>query len=118
MMINYDSMTNEELDKAAADMVGLEARYVSTTWNPTDPDSNQAERYLFPKLRVEHGMTVKVTIDDWDLQISIYKLVGGGQRNEFCYKQVEFKDKHDTSPTINRTKVIACLKAMEKINES
>ena len=77
-MIDYSTMTNEELDVLTADRFGIDLRvehirvlgedrtmpiefwYIdgkqtSMNWNPTDSESNQVERYLFPKLR-EKGL--------------------------------------------------------------
>ena len=72
--MNYSKLTDQELDKLAAETFGDEiitcefskqpfVRFgiydyniehnedMEVEWCPTDPDSNQVERYLFPKLR-------------------------------------------------------------------
>jgi len=66
--MNYQDLTNEELDKLAAEMLGYaygknasgenclwnqtmhgDVHFLSN-WNPTHPDSNQCRQYLVPKI--------------------------------------------------------------------
>lgn len=145
-MTDYQSLTNKEIDKLAAEMMGFkysEEPPVSSTiqrgklkagkefasyswpinpngshaerflcnsmlakeWNPTHKDSNQAERYLFPKL-IERETYINIIygVDNYGL-VMVTKTK---QRIESV---------SDGLDQINRTKVIACLEAMEKINE-
>ena len=78
-------------------------------WNPTEPDSNQCERYLFPKLR-EKGCWIDITyssksFNNFTIKISLPE--------KWRVKSNQGKDPDQ----INRTKVICFLEAMEKTNE-
>lgn len=71
-------------------------------WNPTHPDNNQAERYLFPKLQSKHKCifeTRTYSPNRYQIEIGSYSIA-------------------TTDPDqINRTKVIAALEAWRKIND-
>ena len=107
MMTDYDSMSNEQLDKAAADIFKI----LPYKWHPTDPESNDCELYLFPKI-LEKSENIDVNLHywakEWFVTITMNRSLGHW-RVEECAKDPD---------QINRTKVICCLKAMEKINES
>jgi len=149
MKTNYQDLTNEELNKLAAEMVGWIERLAKDTdygtgdqygrhfcwaepydgkykysfrfftqcldhetmleneyWNPTHPDSNQAERYLFPALAKVNAISCRSMLGDFCVTIA---LIGGDMVGQCC-SITENEDQ------INRTKVIACLEAMEKLN--
>lgn len=119
--MNYESMTDQELDKlAAVNIAGFEwmdrlhvkdaeLNYIvdGSEWHPTHPDSNQCERYLFPRL-TGHSVTttahddgshsVKVQVDDFNLHYRDLCESSGAERDQ-----------------LNRTKTIACLQAWEKL---
>jgi len=142
--MNYTEMTDSELDKLSVEMLGGKklsspADYYSTTefwyrvhhnlkrgdwctfgfnsnskiWNPTHPNSNQAERYLFPKF-IEKGIRVKID----------FRVIGpSGAYFISLFHEDEDNETLDGPPDmtpfpeqINRTKVIACLEAWEKLN--
>jgi len=127
-MTNFTDLSDTEIDKLAAEMMGMHyyvwcgsessgkckvcgfystqnSEHIDKNWNPTHPDLNQAERYLFPKLRpleitCTFGKAEGISIDVWKDGVTFLEDI-----------QCDKDDK------INRTKVIACLEALEKINE-
>ena len=124
-MSNYQEMTDAELDKRSGYIVrNFVVETISgivlynkdsedilsdhlTNWNPTHPDSNQAERYLFPKIiEIIHGFDIEHAIPE---DSACFTLVIS--KND--YAQVHDCEDPDK---INRTKVIACLEASEKLN--
>jgi len=128
---NFTDLTNEELDKLAAEMMEWYAdeagvyydkqtrkgvnfftpngdRFEVDRWNPTHPDSNQAERYLFPKLK-EYEIYMDVEF--------LYQQVRATSIERNCPINFILPVKWEDPDQINRTKVIAALAAWEKINE-
>lgn len=77
-------------------------------WNPTHPDSNQAERYLFSKLKLSFDNIECVTV--FQKEGSYTEI---SKRGEKILSGIQNTD----DDQINRTKVIACLQAMDKLNE-
>lgn len=115
-MSDYHSMTNEELDRAAGEM--LDGIYLGFDgWHPTSPASNQAERYLFPKL-IEKGLKIRMffQLDDFSAEIEQLQEVENGPDYWDEWVTIGYGRKHNPDQ-INRTKVIAWLKAMEKLDE-
>lgn len=94
-------------------------------WHPTDPDSNQVERYILPKLiemnlyKSDNKIIVQSFDDDaWCVDVSLYKETYCGDDDPFrlpdairgsCFVQ--------KSEDINRAKVIACLNVLQQLKE-
>lgn len=74
-------------------------------WNPTSPDSNQAERYLFPK--VQKYVDIRISFDDDGYQIIVYEENG---------KKL-FRNDYAKPDEINRTKVTAALMALDELGK-
>ena len=120
-MIDYQKMTDEELDKRAAEMVDINylleeghlwerlsatgRRLICANWQPTHKDSNQIQWYLFPKVA---GYITEERDSAGYYQITI----DGEDKNQDTF-QVKKLDCHNK---INRTIVIACLEAWDKLN--
>jgi len=82
-------------------------------WNPCHLDSNQCERYLFPKLHDEWCEIEEIRSRNnpnfvWFYEITINYLDKWGVHRVELISQPE---------NINRAKVIACLKVWDKLNE-
>ena len=132
MTPSYEEMTDDELDRLAAETF-LDIRkalltrcryYVSNkgaatainNFNPTDPDSNQIERYVFPKLRQLCDIQI-----EYDYSPSTKNVCW---RFEICKKDCNY---HDWSwfrwldrglcenYELNRAILICALKAMDKL---
>jgi hypothetical protein len=131
MTTNYQDLPNEELDRLAAE------RFLSkplgptspTYWEPainggtiislthdpydwddftpTHPDSNQAERYLFPKVFNEKtGFRIVIDYkDNDDIDLEIFYADGD-----------IFENWYTCENNLNRCKIIASLEAWEKLN--
>jgi len=140
---NYQALTNDELDKLAAEMMGptffnyishlsyndgravIEVQVCPTKdifkWNPTDPDNNQVERYLFPKLKEDEWLNIETGYlgPFFGVEISRHHLIiersaKGDVSDMLAEVEVNFKDNPNQ---INRTKLIACLEAWDKLEE-
>ena len=111
-------MTTAELDKALAEMMGYEYErpYLKTytiakvngswiKWNPTDKNSNQIVRYVFPKLFERSNVTLTIEVS-FGFSESGTTINNGGIVSE-CF----LSDPDD----INKTMAIACVEAFEKI---
>jgi len=132
--MNYSELSDAELDRLSAEMVGEIKKYKRVNqltarhsmygydvlevdgvkvvemldWHPTDPDSNQTERYLFKNLReLGDGLWVRL---GYYLNYRT-EIFNSGERI-VCW---ECKNDPDQ---INRIKVIACLEAWDKLNNS
>lgn len=108
---NYEKMTDQELDKLAAEMCGLTLggslffkHGELYDWNPTHPDSNQAERYLYEKL-LKSGCYPSMA---YNADFTHDNVIWSTKTETLCKIRVDQKQ-------INRTKVIACLEAWEKL---
>lgn len=132
-MTNYTTLTNEELDRMSAELVADDKKDETVVclafsgvdvlvngewiigWHPTNPDSNQAERYLFPKL-IENGFHVNVEyrgyLPAW-VNINRTNEIKGKIDENF----IDVEENAHKSDQINRTKTIACLMAWDKLNE-
>ena len=109
---DYSKLTNQELDKLAAEMVDLNIEYGYVwdgeikvgLWNPTHPDSNQAFRYLWSKLKETTGVefTVSDTKRRWSAEVWLFDELVCSIR---CYDE----------KLINRVAVMLCLEAKEKL---
>ena len=130
-MINYSKIGTDRLNLLAAEMLGAErctlvggeidgyrfpdeinegcySTYKEGWWNPTHPDSNQAERYLFPKL----GDNIHIEfhwVNNHHVSIEVKKWC-----DKFQWMATGIYSESDLNK-INRTKVIACLEAWEKL---
>ena len=82
-------------------------------WKPTDPNSNQCERYIAMKILDKSG---RITIDTY--LSGMYFLIAIFE-NGYNWKQLlaEFNCFSDDPNSINRTKVITYLMAFDKLNE-
>ena len=118
MTTNYSTLTNDELDRVSAERFGIDVTtnvvdgplfidgdVLKFFWNPTHPDSNQCERYLFPPIE--------------DCHIGIVT-----QFRESCFNICMVFDGEDAVvqtttelDLINRTKTISCLMALDKLEE-
>ncbi len=115
--MNYQEMTDGDLDKlAATEIMGYlwihkgwnrdGEWHIDSSWNPTHPDSNQAERYLFPKLIEKELNQILVTLNPWDgFMVQIGPMATGPISEQTC-GDIE---------KANRAKVIACLEAWDKL---
>ena len=125
MKTNYDELENEELDNLAAEMMGWRlhdnniwvegtqaiVKFYKDKWHPTHPDSNQCERYLFPKLESmcpNKSITIQENRAGGMYSITIKKL---SSPMISVYFDIDSLDPDQ----INRTKVLAFLKVMEEI---
>ena len=126
--MKYEDVTNKELDRLSANRSSVrlykhegsgdyylwEGEKIShDKWQPTDRDSNQCDRYLFPKLR--HLPNADAIFSS--LKIEVTYPLGQG-----CI--VEINRLHawsrlvmacDEDDEINRTKVITVLKAWDEL---
>lgn len=126
--MNYNEMTNAELDRLSAEKFGIVKKFkaeiisdsymwpsdntpnqVPIFWNPTHPDSNQAERFLFKRLLEDVVVINTKYTEDQPLLIWIGTAIDiDDEHEEICC--------HTNDPDkINRTKTIACLEAWEKL---
>lgn len=82
---------------------------VDEFWNPTDPDSNQFDRYLMPKIRERlYGFIVKY--GKWSTKIEVQ--ISEDSNSFFNYSYLTMNHNE-----INRMKSIACLVAWDKLEE-
>ena len=119
---DYESMTDQELDRLSAErfceIEGIFIHYGKefnelmhkSKWHPTHPDSNQCERWLFPKLHGS-GLTISLYLDDLSKTKICYSVLI--EKYKIFSIQIECYE----FDKINRTKVIACLMAWDKLNE-
>lgn len=136
-MINYEKLTNEELDRMSAEKflktkrihkspilenafnVGFIDNGVNKhilDWSPTHKDSNQAERYLFPKL-IAMSFHVNIEFRKYEVfWINFNKKITRevGIPNNFIDIEMNCMELDQ----INRTKTIACLYAFDRFNGS
>lgn len=111
--MNYNEMSDAELDVLAAQTFDLkqflyganEVVYGYDTWRPCHPDSNQAERYLFPKLLDVYNMKLS---HDYHKD-SFYILF---KKNGCRVLSGQTASEPDQ---INRTKVVAALEAWHRL---
>lgn len=90
----------------------IELRKFYWGFSPTHPDSNQIERFIFPKLRkLLNPIAIKVIYLTED-QIEVIIQEKYLNHNWRVYKATDKGDKF-----FNRTKAIACLEAMDKLKE-
>lgn len=80
-----------------------EVLFIPEKWNPTHKDSNQCERWLFPKLKGKARLDIIFNLDG---TCAIEVCGRSGYMFGFVVKDPD---------QINRTKTICCLKAMEEI---
>ena len=87
-------------------------------WSPTHSDSNQAERYLFPKIFdkdiTKRSTNIMITCETFktDFIVRVQKFVG------FSLPLKNLANiRCDNPDQINRTKTIACFQAFDKLNE-
>lgn len=102
----HEELTDQELDELAREVFNI-PRYnkdsygITQEFKPTHPDSNQCERYLFPKLWKDCSISINYNCHEISITLPcgfvVYELT-----------DVEHGD-------FNRIKVIAALKAMEKL---
>jgi hypothetical protein len=133
--INYTNLSDPELDRLAAekfsnvfqdgvgqDVVNFDGRMFEVRkghfkdypmWQPTHPESNQVERYLFPKLKDLHCFID--THDDWMECYEIKILTWPKMEGEVVHPILLGKAGTTDQDQINRTKLIACLEAWEKL---
>jgi len=138
----YSEMTNEELDKATLGILGWRVEPDSRRpngfyfydkngnllthfdkWNPTHPESNQCESYLFPKLR---ELCSQVLNDNENISFQTHTYLDDDPYYEVSFEK-EMEDNNSSVTTgpivqvsgeqMNPTKVIACLEFMEKLAE-
>jgi len=124
---DYSNMSDDELKQYAVetimgwrstDMIGEGPSWISgyyphivihmpfDNWIPTDPDSNQIERYIFPKLiEINEGLDIDVGFDSSGHNITIDSGLGKCLADNF----------NDNLDQINRTKLIACLTSWDKL---
>jgi len=100
-------------------------------WNPTNPDSNQIQNYIFPVLMKKYGNKIYWRISGMfeGIFVGFYKCEPWSpeKRNvTTAYEWCGLKPKHlipiyenfsVTYETLNKTTLIACLRAMEKLNK-
>lgn len=97
-------MTNEELDKCAAEKFGITSLTFSKTvsvepgemisisvpknpvWNPTHPDSNQAERYLFPN---DPNFVYEMELQTDYFEITIWIMDENADKHLWCSSECE-----------------------------
>jgi len=79
-------------------------------WHPTNPNANQCERYLFPKLIGDKSIVIETAITDTSfiIDITLHKQD----------KAIKLAQVNSLVQDANRTKTIACLKAWDKLEET
>lgn len=127
-MSKFQDMKDEELDKLAAEMfpeyhlaenvdgalcLWDDDDCIVHRWHPTHPDSNQCERWLFPKLKAKGCRIDTFDSNTFTFQIIIHLNMQELNSNTIC----KMSDTLDPDQ-INRTKVIACLEAFSKLNQT
>jgi len=112
-MTDYSTMTDQELDKLAAEMLGIvidkDGYWILKgqsrgLWIPCFPSSNQAERYLFTKLTEAH------------MTIHCYSLSSNYHMTEIRGMGFALHQDCSEAGQINRTKVVAFLEVWSKLN--
>lgn len=135
---NFEDMSVEELNKAVAETFGnveldavgnrvvvfkddcfdLDADQTFDLWNPCGPDSNQCERHLFPKLREDEDVDIGTLLMGPWFCVEIKKRHYIAERIlKRDFDDMLFETETKVHDEINKTKVIACLKAFEKLKE-
>lgn len=122
-MIDYEEMTNIELDTQAVERFNIEHWNTGTAlmfnspsqghnvrWQPTDPDSNQVERYLF---KILNEKLIRIFTDNEERWFEIKFVKMDDYYNNICDVKIHIKSPGDM---VNRIKVIACLKVWDKLN--
>lgn len=111
--MDYSKMTDSQLNCLAWDSFGITADMLGDVfeWRPCHPDSNQVERYLFPKLLKD---VVVINTKHTEEEFTIWIGVGVDEDDE----SVEVSGSCKDPDQINRTKVECFLEAMEKTNET
>lgn len=135
-MINYESMTDTEIDKLCAEMMNFsefpKACFIKVGdvptkdqcdaymdfewWKPTDVDSIQVEKYLFPKLQDKENKNIYFSQIDINENRQMH-------RGLIVYRIKIYKNKKiiatqevcEDSVKNNRAKAIACLIAWDKL---
>lgn len=125
--MHYQDMANEELDRLAAEMMGVFPSSNDPTyyrgvdygfmfikdWNPTHPDSNQSRKYLLPMIfnKVPDYLDYEVVMEmgDWHVQWS------DTSEDWEVRVDVDFEDDENINNE-NRAVVICCLKTWEKLD--
>lgn len=129
--MDYEDMTNEELDRLSADKLGIsvttneengplfiDGDVLQFFWNPTHPNSNQAERYLFPKLREVQNIEIQTLLMGPWFCIEIKnrhgidsRIIAGDHHDMLAMLETKDLDKG-----MEKLKTIACLMAWEKLD--
>jgi len=109
----YSTMPDEELDQLSTERfdIGVNNGMMAcsgfqTKWNPTHPNSNQVERYLFPKI-----MEFKNRIREFEVSPLLKRICIDIDVKGIYLTQ--WKNDED----INRIKTIFCLIIFDKLNE-
>lgn len=135
--MNYEELNNPELDKLAADKFGIDDScdncgervcgcYMTgigsgNTFRPTQPDSNQADTHILPKLRELANKKLK---DNETLSLNTYHYLDNDPYYEVWFDHEEKIDGGVVSgpvceaegENLNRTKLISYLKLWDKLN--
>lgn len=110
--MNYEKMKNKELDRLAAEMAGI-GFFHPDKWSPTSSDNNQVETYLFPKiLKLLKPQSKGLYVESY--------LSANGTHNTVVWDRPidgEILAQSTGVDNINKTKVIACLKARDMLRE-
>lgn len=140
-MTDYSKLTDPEIDKLAAEMMGLElvefksadgndcewwwvdkdggCVFSKKYWTPTK-NAQQIQEYLFPKI---HEKDCDIKIHDaqelYAIQVIRFKEVNNEYRNiTIVHNEIsELSDGINWGKKINRTTVICCLIAMDKLKK-
>lgn len=122
-MIDYSKLSNHELDLYLGEMLCPNADIVVDDcqrifmdeepfdyeeWEPTDPNSNQLRRYVFPKLR-ELGARVSVAETEGGSSAALVVVVKRG-KERLAIQRHRYFDEDE-----NRFTAIACLIAWDKM---
>jgi len=142
MKTNYESMSNEELDRLSAErfyggvfnqdennipkvasyhgqQVCIDGRWVE--WRPTYRHSNQAEVYLFPKITKMESEPI-LEGDKYESSVDIemiYSCDEGFQIIIYDYERDNIYriEPHFNQKQLNRSKVLVCLIALDYIEK-
>lgn len=113
IVIEYGEMNNEELNTLSYERFFNPSEHCSPPyvhrgpiWEPCNPDSNQAERYLFPQFRGKCNIVFHYSMG------SVEFMSPPRPRWDILEKVPDY---HLTDEHINRTKVIACLESDDKL---
>ena len=106
MVIDYSKMSVEELNRLSL----VVAPYLKQVWNPTDPISNQCERYLFQWLWDNNcAFQVKYCPEENQILFEINYTIG---EDLFFFELIL------ENITDNRNKVIAWLTVFHELQEA